>query len=111
MLYDERRLHRSVDRLRAIPAAPRIHRSVRRRELSGLRIDASHLNPAPEAPPVEPDVILILNHEVRIDRVPIVLVLERAQHHSFIDPLVLGIRWIERPVRSQPNWWIPAAEG
>ncbi len=105
---EERRLDRPRHRRRlmrppARPARQRIQRRIFARQLARLRIDPPHLDPAPETPPVQPDLAVRVHENIAVDRVPVVLALRRTHHHAPIHPLILRAVRIERLVHRQPD--------
>src|SRR5450759_3436905 len=111
VLHDERGFDGTADGLLAGTAAERVQGGVLIRGLTGIGVEAAHLDATPEAAPVQPDAILVFHHQVGVDGVPIVLVLERAEHHAFVGPEVLGVGGIERGVGGEPDGGVAAAEG
>src|ERR1035437_861215 len=111
VLHDERGLDGAADGLLAGAAAERVQGGVLLRGLAGIGVETAHLDSAPEAAPVQPDGIRVFHHQVGVDGVPIVLGLERAEHHTFVGPGVLGVGGIEREVGGEPDGGVAAAEG
>ena len=90
-------------RLLRLPArSQRIQLLVRRRQQSRLPVQLPHHNPRPEAPKRQPRIALRIDHQVRIDRIKIILH-KRPQHQPAIHPLVLWARPIQSLIRRQRN--------
>src|ERR1700730_15892453 len=87
----------------------RIERRVFTRQLAGRRVQLAQLDTAPKASQHQPIVSVRVPKEVRVDRVPIIL-LSGTDDWSFVHPAVAGTLWIERFVCYQADHGMVAAE-
>src|ERR1043166_6978301 len=99
----------SFDRAWSRPAREGVESLILRRELPGCRVQLAEFYAAPKTAERKPWLIVFVKHNVRIDRVPIVLNI-RADYLPFIDPPVLVTRWIKRFIRRETDDRVIAAE-